>query len=481
MSEVNWEQVQEWDRKYLMRTFSTQDEYSPVPIESTEGDYLIMPDGTKLLDFFNQLYCVNVGQKHPKVNAAIKEALDRYGFVWDTYSTDYKAKAAKLIMEDVLGNEDWAGKIRFVSTGSEAVETALNIARLYTGRPLVITREHDYHGWTGGAATATRLRSYRSGLVGKDSDTLPLQIPGSQSNAVLMAPSPNAFRDENGNYIKDENGELLSVKYTRRMIENYGPESVAAVITEVTQGAGSDMHPFEYMPQIRKMTKELGVLWINDEVLTGFGRTGKWFGYQHYGVQPDIITIGKGISSSSLPAAGVIVSKEIAEFMDKHRWETVSTYAGHPVAMAAVCANLEVMLEENLVEKAYNAGEYIKSKLELLQAKHGSIGSFAGYGVLWIVEIVNPKTKKPYVKIDRNFTHAMNPNQLPSQIIFQKALEKEVLIGGVMPNTLRVGASLTVSREDIDKAMDALDYALTYLESGEWLDQSDTLLAGNVQ
>lgn len=469
--EINWEQVQEWDEKYLIRVSNTQDEYQPVPIESTEGDYLIMPDGTKLLDFFNQLYCVNVGQKHPKVNAAMKEALDRYGFVWDAYVSDYKARAAKLIMEDILGEEEWAGKIRFVSTGSEAVETALNIARLYTGRPLIFSHEHGYHGWTNGAGAATRLRGYRSGLVGKDADTPPLQIPGSYNSSVVMAPSPKAFRDENGNYLKDENGELLSVKYTRRMIENYGPESVAAVITEVSQGAGSAMHPFEYVPQIRKMTKELGVLWINDEVLTGFGRTGKWFGYQHYGVQPDIITLGKGISSSSLPAAGVVVSKEIAEFMDKHRWETVSTYAGHPIAMAAVCANLEVMMEEKLVEKARQAGEYMRRKFEALQAKHKSIGSFDGYGVLWIVELVDPKTNKPYVPLDRNFSHGTDLSQIPTQVIFNKAIEKGVLIGGVMPNTMRIGASLNVSKEDIDKAMDALDYALTYLESGEWQQQ----------
>lgn len=480
MSEINWEQVKEWDRKYLMRTFSTQEEYQPVPIESTEGDYLITPDGTRLLDFFNQLYCVNIGQKNQKVNNAIKEALDRYGFVWDSYATDYKSKAAKIIIEDILGDEEWPGKVRFVSTGSEAVETALNIARLYTGRPLVITREHDYHGWTGGAASVTRLKSYRSGLVGENSESRPVQVPGSFNSAVLMAPSPNMFRDADGNYLKDENGELLSVKQMRRMIENYGPDQVAAVITEVSQGAGSAMAPYEYIPQIRKMTKELGVLWINDEVLTGFGRTGKWFGYQHYGVQPDIITVAKGLSSSSLPAGAVIVSKEIAEYMDKHRWETVGTYAGHPVAMASVCANLEVMIEEQMVEQAHTAGEYIKSKLELLQTKHKSVGNVDGYGLLWIVEIVNPKTNEPYVKIDRNYTHGMNPKQIPTQIILSKALEKGVLIGGVMPNTMRIGASLNVSHEDIDKAMDALDYALTYLESEEWLNQSDTLIAGNV-
>src|SRR5699024_1516318 len=151
---------------------------------------------------------------------------------------------------------------------------------------------------------------------------------------------------------------------------------------EVSQGAGSATHPPEYIPQIRKLTQDLGILWINDEVMTGFGRLGKWFGYQHYGVQPDIITLGKGISSSALPAAGVVVSKEIAEFMDQYRWETVSTYAGHPISMAAVCANLEVMIEENLVDQSRQAGDYIREKLTKLQEKHESLGSFDGSGVL---------------------------------------------------------------------------------------------------
>lgn len=128
MSTIDWKKVEEWDRKYIMRTFSAQDEYQTVPIESTEGDYLVMPDGTRLLDFFNQLYCVNTGQKNEKINEAIKEALDRYGFLWDAFTSDYKAIAAKYIIEDILGDEEWPGKIRFVSTGSEANETALFLA-----------------------------------------------------------------------------------------------------------------------------------------------------------------------------------------------------------------------------------------------------------------------------------------------------------------------------------------------------------------
>ncbi|AOV07528.1 aspartate aminotransferase family protein [Sporosarcina ureilytica] len=467
MTNIDWKKVEEWDNKYILRTFATQDEYQTVPIESTEGDYLIMPDGTRLLDLFNQLYCVNTGQKNKKINDAIKDALDRYGFVWDAYTSDYKAKAAKLIMEDILGEESWPGKIRFVSTGSEANETALFIARLFKNRPNVITREHAYHGWTRGASSLTRVKGTRSGITETDPNTEQRHVPGQQDGVVAVAPSPNCLRcplSHKYGSCHDETGELACVTYTRRMIENQGPEQVAAMVTEITQGAGSIHPPKEYIPQIRKMTKELDILWIVDEVLTGFGRTGEWFNYQHYGVEPDIVTMAKGLSSSTIPAGAVVVNKEIAEFMDQFRWETVSTYSGHPIAMAAVCANIEYMIEENLVAKAKETGKYFKKRLLELQDKHPTVGPVNGAGVLWMVELVKDAKNTPFIKLDRNTTHEADPSTFPINIINAKALEKGVLIGGFVPNTLRIGTSLDISKEDIDKAIDALDYALDHLD-----------------
>lgn len=426
-----------------------------------------MPDGTRLLDLFNQLYCVNTGQKNKKINDAIKDALDRYGFVWDAYTSDYKAKAAKLIMEDILGKESWPGKIRFVSTGSEANETALFIARLYKNRPNVITREHAFHGWTRGASSLTRIKGVRSGITETNPDSEQRHIPGQQDGVVAVAPSPNCLRcplSHTYGSCHDETGELACVTYTRRMIENQGPEQVAAMVTEITQGAGSIMPPKEYIPQIRKLTKDLDILWIVDEVLTGFGRTGKWFNYQHYGVTPDIVTMAKGLSSSTIPAGAVVVNKEIAEFMDQFRWETVSTYSGHPIAMAAVCANIEYMIEENLVEKAKETGKYFEKKLLELKDKHPTVGLVAGAGVLWIVELVKDEKNTPFIKLDRNTSHEADPSTYPINIINSKALEKGVLIGGFVPNTLRIGTSLDISKEDIDKAIDALDYALDHLD-----------------
>ena len=468
MSDTDWSLIEKWDNKYILRTFSTQDEYEMVPVESTDGDYLIMPDGTRLLDFFNQLYCVNTGQKNKKINEAIKEALDRFGFVWDAYTTDYKAKAAKLIMEDILGDEEWPGKIRFVSTGSEANETALFIARLFKNRPNVITREYGFHGWTRGASSLTRVKGVRSGLTETVEESTPRHIPGRDDATIAVAPSPNCMRCSLGHtYGKchdKETGELACVTYTRRMIENKGPEQVAGMVTEITQGAGSVKPPKEYIPQIRQMTKDLDILWIVDEVLTGFGRTGNWFNYQEYGVEPDIMTMAKGISSSTIPAGAVVVNKEIARFMDQYRWETVSTYSGHPIAMAAVCANIEYMIEENLVEQAAKAGEYIGKRLNELKDKHTTVGLVAGSGVLWIVELVKDEENRPFIPLDRNTSHEVDPSSYPINIINEKALEKGVLIGGFVPNTLRIGCSLNTSKEDIDKMIDALDYALDHLD-----------------
>lgn len=467
MAAIDWNKVEEWNKKYVVRTFVTQEEYQFIPIERTEGDYLILPDGTRLLDFFNQLYCVNAGQKVEKINNGIKEALDRYGFLWDVYTSDYKAKAAKLIIEDVLRGESWPGKVRFVSTGSEAVETALIIARLFKNRPIVVTREHAYHGYTMGASSVTRLRGTRNGLTETGTESIPRSIPSYNIGAVALAPAPNCLRcslvHKYGS-CADEKGELACVKYTRRVIENSGKEQVAAIITEVAQGAGSIQPPEEYIPQIRKLTKDMGILWIADEVLTGFGRTGKWFAYQHYGVEPDIVTTAKGLSSSSIPCGAVIVSKEIAAYLDQHRWEHVSTFSGHPIAMAAVCANLEYMIEEKLPDKAKDSGEYLRKKLEELKTKHKSIGAIGGRGMLWLVELVKDEKMTPFVEIDRNYTHEIDQDKFPVNIIRSKAVEKGVLIGGVMPNTLRIGASLNVSKEDIDKAVNALDYALDFLE-----------------
>ncbi len=464
---IDWRQIEEWNSKYVIKCFATRDEYQWVPVACTEDDYLIMPDGTKLLDFFNQLYCVNVGQRNGKIIQYVKEALDRYGFVWDIYTTDYKATVAKIIIEDILGGEDWPGKIRFTSSGGESVEVAAAIARLYTGKPYIATREHSYHGITAGAASLTRVYPGRSHL--SDINRNVKQVPGLAYWNTFVCPAPFCYRCSLGHSYPDcksAGKQLPCVLNTERLVLNHGVEQVAAIITEPAFGAGTIFPPDEYLPQVYEMTRRLGILWISDEVLVGFGRLGKWFGYMRYpGIKPDIMTLAKGITSSHIPCGAVVVSKEIAEFMDSMRWNHVSTFSGHPIAMAAAQGNLEYMIENNIPDMAEKAGQYFGARLLELQEKHKTVGLVKGAGMLWQVELVkNKKTKEAFIPEDRYTSFSGDLSKQPVSIIHSKCLEKGVLLGGYCPNTLRIGASLTVSKQNMDKAIDALDYALNYLD-----------------
>jgi taurine--2-oxoglutarate transaminase len=465
---IDWEEVKVWDEKYYLHIARAKKEYIYLPIASTEGSYIITPEGKKLLDFSSQYVCVNIGQRYPRIQAAIREAADRFGFVGELHCTDYRAEAAKLIIEDLLGPDGWAGKIRFLNSGSEAVELALIIAKLYTNRPNIITREHSYHGWTMGAAGCTRLRPMRNALGAVDSREL-REVPGFSSGGYYGAPAPFCFRCSFGlEYpaCKMGNGKLPCVQATENLIKGIGPETVAAFITEVVHSAAAIFPPPEYIPQIRRMTKELGILWIDDEVICGFGRLGKWFGYQWYeGVQPDIMTLAKGIVSSALPASGVVVSKEIGGFFEQYRWWSINTFAAHPLSMAAVAANLEAMIEMNLPNYVCEAGQYLEKQLSNLQDRHRSIGLIQGQGLLWGIELVKDRDRRePFVKIDRYDTFSGEIKKYPSNIIRQKCAEKGVLIGGYFPNTPRLAPPLTVSYEEIDRAIEALDHALVEVD-----------------
>ena len=468
---TDWKTIEEWNDRYVVRTFSSQDEYHWIPVESTEGDYLNLPDGTRLLDFFNQLYCVNIGQRNAYVTERIKEALDRYGFVWDLYTTDYKATVAKLLIEDILGVHDWAAKVRFTSTGSEAVEVASIIARLYTGKSVIAAREHGYHGESAGAVALNHVYPGRSHLSDGTRPDFVRGVPGQVHANTIACPAPLCYRCSVGHTYPEctSAGEQLPcVLATERMILTQGVDSVAAMITEPACGAGTIVPPDEYLAQIAAMTRRLGILWIVDEVLMGFGRLGTWFGHQKYGehLKPDIMTIAKGLTSSQIPAGGVVLSKEIAEFMDSVRWNHVSTFSGHTIAMAAAQANLEYMIENDAPAMARKAGEYFGARLAELEEKHRTVGFVAGAGMFWQVELVKDKaTREPFVAADRYTAFGGDTSGYPVRIILDKCLERGVLLGGFVPNTLRIGASLTVSREDMDKAIDALDYALGYLDT----------------
>ncbi len=274
----DWDAVERWDRAYYLHAVQAQAEFSYIPIERTDGNYLVMPDGTRLLDFQSQLISDSMGHRHPRVHAEIARAMERYGHVFFGLATDYRARAAKLLLEDILGDEEWAGRVRILSTGSEGVENAFAMAHHFTGRPVILTQAHSYHGMPMGA---TRLRGYRGQLSPGDDDDASRDIPGFVSDrGIVEIPAPE-FYDYDGPR------PLPSLEQTRAIIEEIGADQIAAVISEQMFGAAGLLPPDDYLPGLRELSKEYGFLWIADEVITGFGRLGEWFGYQcHPGSSP---------------------------------------------------------------------------------------------------------------------------------------------------------------------------------------------------
>ena len=265
-----------------------------------------------------------------------------------------------------LARTSWAGRIRFTSSGSEAVELALLVAKLVTGRPNVISRDFAYHGWTHGALSLMGLPGSRGILAAPDSDEV-RRPPGIPMQGVHFAPAPYCFSCPIGHTYPacKRGGESLAcIDALEHLIRTLGPDSVAAVVAEPIFGVGMFHPPAEYLGQLRELTRSYGILWIDDEVMTGFGRTGRMFAYQHSpGVTPDLMTLGKGMVSAALPAGGLVMSREIAAVMDEYRWETISTFAGHPVVMAAVCANLEWLIEEDVPARATELGAHLGRRL----------------------------------------------------------------------------------------------------------------------
>jgi taurine--2-oxoglutarate transaminase len=339
-----------------------------------------------------------------------------------------------------------------------------------TDKPLVATRMHGYHGVTSGAVQLTAMVPSRSHASYPDKPPRP--VPGSTFQNTFVCPAPFCYRCSLGHDYPAcknvyANGTLPCVKQTEELIKAHNTANVAAIITEPANGAGTIVPPIEYLGQIEEMKNRLGILWIVDEVLMGFGRLGEWFGYQALStrpVKPDMITVAKGLTSSALPLGAVIVSKEVAAFMDSIRWNHVCTFAGHPLPLAAAKVNLQYMMKHNIPAKCKEIGEYFRTGLNTLAEKYRTIGLIAGAGMFWQVELVkNKETREPFITEDRFTTFTGNAVP-PVRLISKYAGEKGVLIGGFAPNTLRMGASCVPTREEIDLGVSALDYAFMNME-----------------
>jgi taurine--2-oxoglutarate transaminase len=389
---IDWAEIERWDRAYYLHNVQAQSEYIFTGVERTDGNYIYLADGTRLLDFQSQLVSDSMGHRHPGTHGEIKTAMERYGHVFFGLATDYRARAAKLVIEDVLGGEkSWAGRLRILSSGTEGVDCACAMARLYTGRPIILTQVHSFHGMTVGA---TQLRGYRGNISPGDHLDQVRDVPGFPSPGFVSIPAPE-FCDWGGN------GPLPSLVATEQIIQAVGPENIAGVITETMFGAAGYLPDNRYLPGLRELSKRYGFLWIDDEVMTGFGRLGTWFAYQGYeGLEPDLMAVGKSINGCALPVGGVVASKPIAEFFDRGRWWSGSTNDGHALVCASIVGTLEAMLELGVPERVERLGHYLEGKLRELADRHPCVGRVGGRGLYFTVDLVD-KAGEPIIPEDR--------------------------------------------------------------------------------
>ncbi|MEM1550616.1 MAG: aspartate aminotransferase family protein [Candidatus Bathyarchaeia archaeon] len=458
----------DFDRKHYLHLQYADEEWVPIPVVRAEGCYLYGPNGEAYLDFMSQLECVNIGYSHPKVAQAIAECAKTLSYCTEAFLHPYRPKVCKLLLEG-LGLGEWAGKLRFLSSGSEAVEFAIALAKLYTNKRIVIARgPYSYHGWTGGVLPFLRIRWFANSFPSAKEKGDVRYVPRLYDPPLV--PAPRCFRCPLGYEYPDckTNGMLACVRVTKTIIEAYYPDTdVAALIAEVAFGAGGNIvPPPEYWPQMYNVLKRYKVLWIDDEVICGFGRTGKWFAYQHWeGLKPDLMTFAKGFTSSAAPGAGVAISKEISEWLSVRRSFSVATYGAHPLALAAAYANIVAMKDLKILEHVNKMGKYLEEKLKMLEDNHKCAMYPGGWGLMSGLELVrNKETKEPIIRDEIFYEYSGDISNVPVVVFTVECLKRGLICGGWSLNGVRICPPLVITESEIDKGISVIDEVLGIID-----------------
>lgn len=368
------------DRKHVLHSWSVQTKLNPMVVDRAEGVYFWTAEGKQFLDLASQLVNSNIGHQHPKVVKAIQDQAAQLCFVAPGIAAEPRSTLAKLLSEVCPPS---INRFFFTNGGAEANENAIKIARAVTGRSKILARYRSYHGATFAAISVTG-----------DPRRWPVEpgIPG-----VVRIPDFYPYRA--GTTIDDEAYADKVLRDTEEIIQLEGPHTIAATILESVIGSNGILIPSQrYFQGLRKLCDKYGILMIADEVMAGFGRTGKWFAVDHFGVQPDLITVAKGINSGYVPLGAVGVSDAIGSFIEDKMLYCGLTYSGHPLACAAAVATIRAYQDEKIIENAAERGTQLSALLTGLKAKHASIGDVRNIGLFGAIELVkNRTTREPLV------------------------------------------------------------------------------------
>jgi taurine--2-oxoglutarate transaminase len=433
------EQIATLAREHTFFSWSVQGAVDPIAIERAEGVYLYTPEGRRILDFNSQLMSVNIGHGDRRVAAAIAEQLTKVAYVQPSlFVTEARARLGAKLAEITPGDLD---KVFLTLGGAEAIENAIKFARHYTGRHKVLARYRAYHGATLGAMTLTgdpRRWANEPGLVG-----------------VVRYPDTHRWGEKEPRPVEE------SLQGLEDVIRYEGPHTIAAVFLETIVGTNGILIPPDgYIQGVRQICDEHDILMVADEVMAGFGRTGRWFGIDHWDTVPDLMTMAKGLTSSYIPLGAVAMRRKIADAFESKMYFGGLTYSSHAVSCAAALATIGVYEEDGLIENAARLGPVMRRHHEDLYARHPSVGAIRNLGLFGILDLV--RSREPFTP--------MTPFNGTSDEMkaIGKFLRDNGLYTMIANNSIHTNPPLCITEDQlaegfeiIDRALDIADQAVT--------------------
>ena len=419
------------NREYTFFSWSAQAKINPIVIDRADGVYFWDPDGKRYIDFNSQLMSVNIGHGDRRVAEAIAEQARTLAFAAPQFATEVRGRLGQLLSELTPGD---LKTFFFTLGGAEANENALRLARLVTGRQKVIARHRSYHGATAGAISVTgdpRRWANESGGV-----------PG-----VIRVLDPWRWGREEPEPVDEH------LAYLEEVIQYEGPHTIAAFILETVTGTNGILIPPDgYLQGVRELCTRHGILLIADEVMAGFGRTGRWFAVDHWDVVPDLLTMAKGLTSSYLPLGAVAMKPEIAHAFDERVYYGGLTYSAHPMSCAAAIAAVNVLRDDDLVGNAARLDPVMRSLHADLAAKHPSVGATRNIGLFGIIELIrNRSTREPMA--------AFNAGS-PEMSALEARLRTDGLYTMTHWNGLFTNPPLCITEEELRDGFAIIDAAL---------------------
>lgn len=430
------------DRDHVFHSWSAQGAISPLPIAAAAGSYFWDYDGNRYLDFSSQLVNINIGHQHPKVIAAIQRQAARLTTIAPQHANDVRGEAAQRI---AALSPPGLNRVFFTNGGADAIENAVRMARIHTGRHKVLTFYRSYHGNTGTAIQMTGD---------------PRRWPNEFAYGTVHIFGPYPYRTPFWSDSPEQESQR-ALEHLRAVIELEGPRTIGAICIESVVGtAGILVPPPGYLAGIREICDEYGILWIADEVMAGFGRTGAWWAFDHWQAAPDLIAFAKGSNSGYIPLGGVVISDAVYETFIERVFPGGLTYSGHPLACAAAIASIDAMAEEGIIENAARIGrDVLGPGLRALAERHPVIGEVRGLGVFWALELVRDRaTREPLVPYN-----ASGPANAP-MVEFTKECRARGLMPLVNFNRTHAVPPCTVSDDEVREGLAILDEVLTHTD-----------------